>query len=179
MVVVGAGIGGMATAARLSKAGCRCDQIGFDKKRLCLSIPVSEKNSRVYKKVDVNALRCLPVGRDAEPGYDRSATELRSTPFHLPSRDSSMNAYLLAFCSAGSVTVLEKNGPEQSGGRLNELVLEGGFRFDTGPSLLLLPEIYRETFRGNSSQFPVDTAVPIAGRVDNCTANERHVSSTF
>lgn len=60
-----------------------------------------------------------------------------------------MNAYLLAFRSAGSVTVLEKNGPEQSGGRLNELVLEGGFRFDTGPSLLLLPEIYRDTFRGN------------------------------
>lgn len=40
VVVVGAGIGGMATAARLSKAGCRCDRMGFNKKRLCLSIPV-------------------------------------------------------------------------------------------------------------------------------------------
>ncbi|CAN0408257.1 unnamed protein product, partial [Laminaria digitata] len=45
------------------------------------------------------------------------------------------------------VTVLEKNSEEQIGGRLNELVMEGGFRFDTGPSLLLLPETYRETFR--------------------------------
>ena len=46
------------------------------------------------------------------------------------------------------VTVLEKNSEEQIGGRLNELVMEGGFRFDTGPSLLLLPDTYRETFRG-------------------------------
>ena len=46
------------------------------------------------------------------------------------------------------MTVLEKNSEEQIGGRLNELVMEGGFRFDTGPSLLLLPETYRETFRG-------------------------------
>ncbi|CAM9896207.1 unnamed protein product [Ascophyllum nodosum] len=68
VIVVGAGVGGMATAARLSKAGC-------------------------------------------------------------------------------SVTVLEKNGPDQAGGRLNEIVQEGGFRFDTGPSLLLLPDTYRETFR--------------------------------
>eukprot|EP00904_Undaria_pinnatifida_P006680 jgi/Undpi1/3141/HiC_scaffold_15.g06515.m1 len=67
VVVVGAGVGGLATAARLSKAGCR-------------------------------------------------------------------------------VTVLEKNSEKQIGGRLNELVMEGGFRFDTGPSLLLLPETYRETF---------------------------------
>lgn len=46
------------------------------------------------------------------------------------------------------VTVVEKNGEGQMGGRLNELEMEGGFRFDTGPSLLLLPETYRETFRG-------------------------------
>ncbi|CBJ25802.1 conserved unknown protein [Ectocarpus siliculosus] len=67
VVVVGAGVGGLATAARLAKAGCR-------------------------------------------------------------------------------VTVVEKNSEEDIGGRLNELVMEGGFRFDTGPSLLLLPETYRETF---------------------------------
>ncbi|CAN0553549.1 unnamed protein product, partial [Ectocarpus sp. 8 AP-2014] len=69
VVVVGAGVGGLATAARLAKAGCR-------------------------------------------------------------------------------VTVVEKNSEEDIGGRLNELVMEGGFRFDTGPSLLLLPETYRETFAG-------------------------------
>lgn len=46
------------------------------------------------------------------------------------------------------VTVVEKNREEDIGGRLNELVIEGDFRFDTGPSLLLLPETYRETFAG-------------------------------
>lgn len=48
--------------------------------------------------------------------------------------------------------MLEKNSEEQIGGRLNELVMEGGFRFDTGPSLLLLPETYQETFRGQRGQ---------------------------
>ncbi|CAN0335872.1 unnamed protein product, partial [Hapterophycus canaliculatus] len=44
------------------------------------------------------------------------------------------------------VTVVEKNSEGDIGGRLNEMVMEGGFRFDTGPSLLLLPDTYRETF---------------------------------
>lgn len=52
------------------------------------------------------------------------------------------------------MTVVEKNGKDMVGGRLNEMVKtcdKGvGFRFDTGPSLLLLPETYRETFRGKS-----------------------------
>lgn len=55
--------------------------------------------------------------------------------------------------SFSSVTVLEKNGKEQAGGRLNEIVQscgnDGDFRFDTGPSLLLLPDTYREYFRGD------------------------------
>lgn len=72
VVVIGAGVGGLATAARLSKAGCR-------------------------------------------------------------------------------VTIVEKNSEDQVGGRLNEMTKSGdgdnsGFRFDTGPSLLLLPDTYRETF---------------------------------
>src|SRR5215216_743352 len=41
------------------------------------------------------------------------------------------------------VTVLERNATV--GGRANELCV-GGYRFDTGPSLLLMPDVYRELF---------------------------------
>jgi phytoene dehydrogenase-like protein len=43
------------------------------------------------------------------------------------------------------IELLEKNS--QLGGRL-ATADEAGFRFDTGPSLLLAPDIYRETFEG-------------------------------
>jgi phytoene desaturase len=42
------------------------------------------------------------------------------------------------------VTVLEKN--DRPGGRAS-LIREDGFTFDTGPSLLLMPETYAETYR--------------------------------
>ena len=42
------------------------------------------------------------------------------------------------------VTILEKNG--QTGGRCQSLATRGGFRFDTGPSLLLFPDTYKKTF---------------------------------
>ncbi|MHB8577159.1 MAG: FAD-dependent oxidoreductase, partial [Dehalococcoidia bacterium] len=42
-----------------------------------------------------------------------------------------------------AVTVLEKN--EQVGGRLDRREL-GGYRWDTGPTLLLLSDVYREFF---------------------------------
>ncbi|CAM9414847.1 unnamed protein product [Chrysoparadoxa australica] len=59
-----------------------------------------------------------------------------------------VTAGYLAKDSGTKVTVLEKNGEQDIGGRVNEVSLgpQGEFRFDTGPSLLLLPEIYRETF---------------------------------
>ncbi len=44
-----------------------------------------------------------------------------------------------------TITIVEKNGRERVGGRLNEYVWEG-HRWETGPSLLLLPEVYAETF---------------------------------
>jgi phytoene dehydrogenase-like protein len=44
-----------------------------------------------------------------------------------------------------SITVLEQNEREAAGGRLGEYVWEG-HRWETGPSLLLLPEVYEETF---------------------------------
>lgn len=44
-----------------------------------------------------------------------------------------------------SITVVEQNGREAAGGRLGEYVWEG-HRWETGPSLLLLPEVYAETF---------------------------------
>ena len=50
--------------------------------------------------------------------------------------------------TASKVHLYEKN--EEVGGRLNSeyLVCNGEkYRFDTGPSLLLLPDIYRETFQ--------------------------------
>ncbi|KAK4189766.1 Phytoene desaturase protein [Podospora australis] len=43
-----------------------------------------------------------------------------------------------------SVTVLEKNN--FVGGRCSLFTSEAGFRFDQGPSLLLLPNLFRETF---------------------------------
>ena len=42
-----------------------------------------------------------------------------------------------------TVTVLEKN--DTPGGRCNQLV-QGGHRFDIGPSLFLLPQVYAETY---------------------------------
>src|SRR5512143_1042088 len=42
-----------------------------------------------------------------------------------------------------SVTVLEKN--DQPGGRCNQIVREG-HRFDTGPTLFLMPEVWEETY---------------------------------
>ena len=41
------------------------------------------------------------------------------------------------------VTVVEKN--EKPGGRCNQIVQEG-HRFDTGPTLFLMPEVWRETY---------------------------------
>lgn len=47
------------------------------------------------------------------------------------------------------VTLLEKH--ESCGGRMNSEILKGPdgsqFRFDVGPSLLLLPDVYKETFQ--------------------------------
>ena len=42
-----------------------------------------------------------------------------------------------------SVTVLEKN--EQPGGRCNQIIRDG-HRFDIGPTLFLMPEVWEETF---------------------------------
>jgi phytoene dehydrogenase-like protein len=41
------------------------------------------------------------------------------------------------------VTVLEKN--DAPGGRCNQIVREG-HRFDVGPSLFLMPDVFRETY---------------------------------
>src|SRR5512146_3042862 len=41
------------------------------------------------------------------------------------------------------VTVLEKN--EKPGGRANQIIRDG-HRFDTGPTLFLMPEVWAETF---------------------------------
>lgn len=49
-----------------------------------------------------------------------------------------------------TVTIVEKNGRE--GGRLGEYVWEG-HRWETGPSLLLLPEVYQETFEALGGTF--------------------------
>ncbi len=42
------------------------------------------------------------------------------------------------------VTLLERN--ERVGGKLNLIEAEGGWRFDTGPSLLTMPDVARELF---------------------------------
>jgi len=50
-----------------------------------------------------------------------------------------------------SVTVLEKNATP--GGRCGQLVCRG-HRFDTGPTLLLMPEIFAETYRALGERLP-------------------------
>ncbi len=54
------------------------------------------------------------------------------------------------------VTLLEKN--PTVGGRAN-IRQEGGFRFDTGPSLLLMTDVYRDLFQACGEDF--DTLVPL------------------
>ena len=49
-----------------------------------------------------------------------------------------------------SVTVLEKN--EQPGGRCNQIIRDG-HRFDIGPTLFLMPEVWEETFASLGEKF--------------------------
>lgn len=51
-----------------------------------------------------------------------------------------------------TITIVEKNGRDCAGGRLGEYVWEG-HRWETGPSLLLLPEVYQETFEALGGTF--------------------------
>ena len=50
----------------------------------------------------------------------------------------------LLSASGNEVTVLEKN--EQLGGRAGQLV-QDGFRFDTGPSWYLMPEVFEQFYK--------------------------------
>lgn len=84
------------------------------------------------------------------------------------------------------VTVIEKNPEERAGGRLNVLVkhVQGGrFRFDTGPSLLLLPEIYRGFFEGEKRlrgiESDVSAGVASWGRIERLTAGARRRKKWF
>lgn len=86
VIVVGAGVGGVATAARLAAAGCK--------------VTVVEKNK-------FSGGRCSLIHRD---GYVRCSTP----PLH----------------------------PNSSGSRADTIQ-----RFDQGPSLLLLPQLFHETFQ--------------------------------
>ncbi|PBP17139.1 phytoene dehydrogenase [Diplocarpon rosae] len=52
-----------------------------------------------------------------------------------------------------SVTVLEKNN--FTGGRCS-LITHSGYRFDQGPSLLLLPKLFAETFHDLSTSLPAE-----------------------
>lgn len=51
-----------------------------------------------------------------------------------------------------TITIVEKNGRDCAGGRLGEYIWEG-HRWETGPSLLLLPEVYQETFEALGGTF--------------------------
>jgi phytoene desaturase (3,4-didehydrolycopene-forming) len=52
-----------------------------------------------------------------------------------------------------SVTVLEKNG--QPGGRCDQIV-RNGYRFDTGPTLFLMPEVFAQTYRDLESSIETE-----------------------
>lgn len=52
-----------------------------------------------------------------------------------------------------SITIVEKNDRESAGGRLGEYTWEG-HRWETGPSLLLLPDVYMEIFEHLGGSFP-------------------------
>mmetsp|Transcript_4796 Transcript_4796/g.7210 ORF Transcript_4796/g.7210 Transcript_4796/m.7210 type:complete len:557 (+) Transcript_4796:39-1709(+) len=53
------------------------------------------------------------------------------------------------------VTVLEKNS--KFGGRVGEHLMDDKFRFETGASLLLLPQVYEKTLRDLSDNGPFET----------------------
>src|SRR5689334_18209204 len=89
VVIVGAGVGGVATAARLAAAGCK--------------VTVVEKN-------DFSGGRCSLIHKE---GYVRINCEVETAiVFFLP-----------------------------------EVGIDSCQRFDQGPSLLLLPQLFHETFQ--------------------------------
>jgi len=69
-----------------------------------------------------------------------------------------VTAGLLAQRGDYNVTVLEKNTEDMIGGRINQEFI-AGIRFDLGPSLLLLPDVYRRTFRELGLDFDAEVKV--------------------
>lgn len=65
-------------------------------------------------------------------------------------------ALRLAAAGAGKITVCERG--ERPGGKLNLLEREG-FRFDTGPSLITLPEVFAELFSSAGEELPKHLAL--------------------
>lgn len=111
VIVVGGGVGGLATAGRLARKGLR--------------VTVLEKNQEVGPWLLAGRRPARQAGSQLVPaeGQTLLCSELDSAAFGL----SRMPACLL----------------EQVGGRAQSVEL-GGCRFDTGPSLLLFPDKYRE-----------------------------------
>ncbi|CAM9289030.1 unnamed protein product, partial [Heterosigma akashiwo] len=68
--------------------------------------------------------------------------------------------------SGFKVTVVEKNKEDDVGGRMNERLLGGKYRFETGPSLMLLPGVYREAFAALGARLEDHVAEIV--RVDPC-----------
>ena len=83
-----------------------------------------------------------------------------------------VGAGISGLCTAGRlmqrgvrVTLVEQNARDAAGGRLWTERL-GPYRFEVGASLLLLPEVYRETFRDLGFADPFDAVVGGLERLD-------------
>lgn len=96
VIVIGGGVGGVAVAGRLAKAG--------------LQVTLLEKNAEARVQQERSSMHTA-----AGPPCRNGAAELR------------LNA---------AAALL----PSQVGGRLQSATSPGGFRHDTGPSLLLFPD---------------------------------------
>lgn len=70
------------------------------------------------------------------------------------------------------VTVVEKNG--FTGGRCSLIHTKEGFRFDRGPSLLLLPKLFAETFEDLGSSLDQENI-----KLFQCDPNCASVSSVL
>ena len=131
---LGCGVGGIATAARLAQAGFAVTV--FEKVRrfvICSSAGVGSRARRRRRRVFADAIECVRL-TDSRFRYDLQ-NDYSGGRCSLIEQDGYVRPPLKlepASCRARSLTTPPRSADDQ--------------RFDQGPSLLLLPDLFRQTY---------------------------------